>query len=180
MSPTCRFVTCFLALGAVMNTSCQGEPSLHSNHENGVSGVAYIGRGGTLVSSGLDQLLIIRSPDDAKPLRSFTSAHGWITAVAVTPDGDTLATANSDGSVTLWDTRNWRIVGHLNEHSGPVLSVLFSADGKQLISGGRDGQILIWNVATQSVDITLKEADRPDAPRRLESSTPSMDRSRNG
>ncbi|NEP60998.1 MAG: protein kinase [Symploca sp. SIO2G7] len=72
--------------------------------------------------------------------------HGIVYCVAISPDGQTLASCCEDCTVKLWNLNTRTIIHTLEEHQSPVYTVTFSPDGQTLISGGRDGQIKIWRV----------------------------------
>ena len=67
-----------------------------------------------------------------------------IYAVAVSPDGATLACGAYDGAVKLLDLSTRRERAALKGHTGPVLSLAFSKDGKLLVSGGADQTVRLW------------------------------------
>jgi WD40 repeat protein len=82
-----------------------------------------------------------------------TEHTGTIAGLAISPDGNTLATASMDHSIRLWDLQSGREPTVLHGHLTEVWSVAFSPDGRTLISGAKDGSINLW-----SIPVTL----RPD------------------
>lgn len=60
------------------------------------------------------------------------------------PDGNIIAVANADSTVTLW---NWqeKSVTKLPGHQGEVLDVDFSPDGKYLVSSSSDRTVKLWS-----------------------------------
>jgi WD40 repeat protein len=75
----------------------------------------------------------------------------WLTCLAFSPDGKTLAVGSRDGLIRFWDTANWKLVrqvqAHLKEKRG-VTSLAFSPNGKYLASAGEDGLLSLRNAAT--------------------------------
>lgn len=76
--------------------------------------------------------------------RDTLGGGAQIRAAALTPDGRTLATANPDRSITLWDLAAGRATRTLAGHTGNVTVLAFSVDGNTLASGGAEGAIRIW------------------------------------
>ena len=71
----------------------------------------------------------------------------WVRSVAFSPDGRTLVSGSSDGTVRLWDVTTRQQIGDpLNGHDDVIRSVAFSPDGKTLVSGGADGTARLWDV----------------------------------
>jgi WD40 repeat protein len=70
-----------------------------------------------------------------------------ITGLVFSPDGEPLATADLDGSVSLWDLAKEKRRVTLKGHGGSVFCVAFSPDGRTLASGGDDGTMRFWPVA---------------------------------
>ncbi len=69
-------------------------------------------------------------------------------ALAFSPDGKILASADRGGTITLWNTRGGERRGSFKAHEGGTWSVAFLPDGKTLVSGGMDNTIKIWDLAT--------------------------------
>ncbi|MCU0515275.1 MAG: CHAT domain-containing protein [Oscillatoria sp. Prado101] len=137
-----------------------------------VDSIAFSADGQILVSGGWDNTVKIwnwrteellhtlngPSPSDwvGFLVTWFDSSVGMIDSVAISPDGQTVASGGYQQPVTLWDTGTGRRLRILTEHSGRVYSVAFSPNGKILASGGEDSTIRIWNYRTGELLQTLK------------------------
>ena len=67
-------------------------------------------------------------------------------AVSFSPDGSTLASGVSDGTIRLWDEASGREKATLTGHESSVFSVAFSPDGSTLGSGTQDATVRLWDV----------------------------------
>jgi len=97
-------------------------------------------------TSGGEVIVITPHADENAKVRRV-KIQSRITALAWTDDGERLAAARSDGSVSLLECvtdREPREIETLNGHAGPVLALAWSADGKVLASGGEDETVCIW------------------------------------
>ena len=65
--------------------------------------------------------------------------------LAFAPDGKTLASAESDGTIRLWNVRTRKVALELRGHEGIVSKVGFSPDSKLLASCGADGTLRLWS-----------------------------------
>jgi len=72
----------------------------------------------------------------------------WVNGVSFSPDGASLATADDDTFVRLWDSSSGQNLLALAGHHAVVECVAFSSDGRTLASGGKTGEILFWDSAT--------------------------------
>lgn len=84
-----------------------------------------------------------------------------VNAVALSPDGKTLAAGDGSGAVELWDMETKRVIASLRGGMANVLALQFSPDGTLLAAGGEGaspygpGELAIWNVATHAEKISL-------------------------
>jgi WD40 repeat protein len=81
-----------------------------------------------------------------KQAKSLTGHDATVMALAVSPDGSTLATASYDRTVRLWDMAVGKCLHELRGHTDAVRAVAFSPDGERVASAGSDLSIRTWNV----------------------------------
>jgi WD40 repeat protein len=79
-------------------------------------------------------------------VRQFEGHKEFVHAVALTPDGKTLASAGEKGEVVVWDAasgkklRDWRFPGR-------VECLAFASDGQHLATGNGNGTVYILRLA---------------------------------
>jgi hypothetical protein len=74
-------------------------------------------------------------------------------AVAFSPDGKTLATGVTDGTVWLWNVAHPGAPGLLATLTGPasqVHSVAFGPGGRTLAAGSADGTVRLWDTGVRA------------------------------
>ena len=89
------------------------------------------------------------------PFLNSKKAQTWVSALAFSPDGRTLATGHDDGSIRLWDVDKRQKSHSLHDAHRSVSALAFSADGKTLASAGEEKQIHLWDVASGEPRRTL-------------------------
>jgi WD40 repeat protein len=87
------------------------------------------------------------SHKERRVLRGHTQ---FIHAIAISPDGTTLASAGDDATIRLWETATGAERTVFKGHFGPVYALSFSRDGSLLASGGADNTVRLWSVAMRN------------------------------
>ncbi|MCU0288019.1 MAG: hypothetical protein MUF15_16700 [Acidobacteria bacterium] len=70
----------------------------------------------------------------------------YVTSVAFSPDGKTLASGSDDNTIRLWDISSKKEAATLMGHSDKVTCVAFSPDGKTIASASDDHTIRLWDL----------------------------------
>ncbi|MBD2358369.1 hypothetical protein H6G41_27795 [Tolypothrix sp. FACHB-123] len=76
----------------------------------------------------------------------FTETLGNILSAAFSPDGELLATCDTDCHVRVWEVKTGKLLLICQGHTNWVRFVVFSPDGEILASCGADQNIKLWNV----------------------------------
>lgn len=109
--------------------------------------------GGTPGEAGIVEL---RSWPEGKLVHQLPCAEDTIADIAWLDDR-TIAIAQRDSVVTIWDRQTSRKLASLQGHSGPVQCLAVSPDGRLLCSGGADNAIRVWDVTTKQLVRTLDQ-----------------------
>ncbi len=82
---------------------------------------------------------------NARSLKGYNKSN--VTAVAFSPDEQTLASGAEDGTIVLWDTVAAKPLFSLpGGHNEAVNTIAFSPDGRYLASGAADGSVKLWDL----------------------------------
>jgi WD40 repeat protein len=136
-----------------------------AGHEGAVTAVVFSADGATLLSGGADQTVRLWDARTGQPGRVLRAdgpkpgapraGEGAVTAVALSPDGATLATCCSsaapeygDRHVRLWEVRTGRLLHTLERPQSRGRLVSFSPDGATLAANGTGKAIALWDVRT--------------------------------
>ena len=72
-------------------------------------------------------------------------------------DGTILVTADENGTVALWETKNTKQLRALiTGYTAPFKGLVFTHDGKTVVSGDSTGKIQLWNIQTGTKQSTIK------------------------
>src|SRR5262249_19606414 len=115
-----------------------------------------------LASGSMDGTARLWDVEKGSELRNINGGHvGPVTALALSPDGQRLATAAGDKTIDVWDVSTGRYVLTFRGHTAAVTSVAFSPGGKRLASAGDDETVRLWDAERGQEVLTLKGHSDP-------------------
>jgi WD40 repeat protein/CHAT domain-containing protein len=83
-----------------------------------------------------------------------------VTAIAISRDGEVLASGGADRNIILWKLSTGREIGPLLGHADRVSGLSFSHDGRRLVSVGEDGTVRVWEL-TADASTVLRNRQAP-------------------
>ena len=93
----------------------------------------------------------------ATPLQRLRGHQSGVRGIALSSDGEMIASASWDQTIKLWNIKG-KVLATLTEHDKPVVKVAISPDGKMLASASEDDTIKLWNLErTQRLQVTLNQ-----------------------
>ncbi len=148
----------------VWNVPTGGLKATFAGHTDQVKAVAPLPDGSGVVSGGLDKT--VRFWDQSgKQIREL-KAPAPVLALAVAPDGKTLALGGSDNLVHILNAADGNERLTLKGHTKPVVGVVLLGDGSRVASVSGDGTARVWTLpaegeATLADPLVLKADDSP-------------------
>ncbi len=99
-----------------------------------------------LAMGGPGRLLKIFSTKTSELQHKIKKHTDWVTAVAFSPNGQMLASADRNGGVSIWDPDNAQELFTLGGHKSEVTSLNWRGDSKLLASSSEDGTVKLWEL----------------------------------
>jgi len=96
-----------------------------------------------LLASGNDDLLLWDTTT-GQLLRRLPQ-DSWVTALAFSQDGRTVASGHDDGSVRFWDAATQKFLGEIAAHPKSISAIAFSPNGEFLATAGEDRSVRVWD-----------------------------------
>jgi WD40 repeat protein len=88
-------------------------------------------------------------------IQTMLGHQGGSTSVAISPDGQTVASGGRDGLLKLWRTAGGALLKSIAGQSGGITAVAFTPDGQTVISAGGAGTVLFRRVSDGAVVRTI-------------------------
>jgi COMPASS component SWD3 len=132
-----------------------------TGHTGSIYTLCLSADGKTLISAGRDTTLKIWNLDtvgnytaisptsrvitDAL-IDTFTGHANSINCLAISPNGEMLASGSEDNTIRLWNLETGECLATLSGHEAGVKSVAITSDGQLLVSGSADNTIKLWQL----------------------------------
>lgn len=146
-----------------------------TGHTGPIHDLAFLPDGHRLVSASADgsgRVWAVPSEEDIKKVNApdvlkvadatvLAGHKGAVRSLAVSPDGQTIATGGEDATVRVWQAADGKAVRTIEGHGGPVLSLAISPKGDLLLAGSADKSARLFELASGTLRATLSGLDSP-------------------
>lgn len=118
-------------------------------HRDQVLAVAYAPGGRYFATAGLDQSVRIWEAEPQRAARQL-DVNGFPFALDWFPQDYRVATAGSDGQISIRDAGTGRVLARFGECQSAIHTVSIAPDGQLIATGDVDGGVRIWKLTTQT------------------------------
>jgi tricorn protease-like protein len=98
-----------------------------------------------VIVGGAEKKLTVFDVATANRVRDVTAATLGVTCVAISPDGNSIATGALDKSLKVWSAAGVLLAEGFG-HCGAVTKVKFAPNGSYIVSAGDNGAVYLWTL----------------------------------
>ncbi len=139
----------FLDISTGEATDALASPSGWASH------LSFSQDGTVLAAAGGGGIVHLWDVETRELLRT-AEGLGSYGALALSPDGRSIAVGGERSTVRVWSAENGALKGKTAGHEGVVQTMAYSPDGKHIAGAGEDGTVRIWSAETFALKKTLK------------------------
>jgi WD40 repeat protein len=122
------------------------------DHQDSVLALAFLPDGRRMVTCSYDKTLRLWDMRDKVVLEKMEGHCGWVRAVAVSGDGQLIASGDTNGELMVWHGDSGDcLMQAVKVHSKQICSIAFSPDGTVLATGSWDKTTELWCTRTWQV-----------------------------
>jgi WD40 repeat protein len=134
-----------------------GAPLRDLDAGDAVTGLAYTRDGASLLVATYSDGLFRLNPSDGTVEREYTGHTRRVLTLAVSPDGESMATSGADGTIIVWDIASGAITRRHERANGAVrpsrvLALAYHPGGDGLLFGTLAGELSLWNLAGNRIE----------------------------
>src|SRR6185369_1455271 len=115
-------------------------------HRDLVQSLAFNPEGTLLASGSYREVKLWRRPRNVQAFQLPNADTNGITAIAVSPDGKSVAIAGGENTIKIWELPSGKQLKTFAGHEKTVTALRFSTNGARVFSGSLDKTLRIWNV----------------------------------
>lgn len=117
---------------------------------DGLTSIAYSPSGSDLAAAGYDKTIYVwhLAKDEGALTQSLIADEDGILALLWSPDGKTIITSSSDGSIRFRDAATLNPVAVIDHQPDWVEALAISPDGSELAAGRYNGSLSLYNAKT--------------------------------
>lgn len=119
-----------------------------AGHKSWVRALAFQAADKLLFSGDYTGKILVWNYEADAPavVRTIEAHRGWCRALAVSPDGKTLASCGNDHLVKLWSIADGKLLTQLEGHVCHVYNLAFHPNGQRLVSADLKGVVKEWDL----------------------------------
>jgi WD40 repeat protein len=125
-----------------------------AGHADAVQAIVFLADGKSFVSCSNDGTLKVWDAQTYALKSTLTQGQPSF-HIAISPDRNTLASADASGKVKLWNMTTGAELRQISAHTGIAYALAFAPNGKWLASVGSDRALRLWEVDSGKELLTL-------------------------